>query len=415
MYFDSDNSFTIYNTLTGKLINIENSSSDKFKNLLNKMPVKKEVFDKLSYYGMITDLDKEAEIALCDSLFYTNVYNHQLSITLITTRNCNFRCQYCAQEHSNHSMNQNIYNSIKNFIIKNISKYTTIKITLFGGEPTLEYENYSNFLDEINDLCKFYKRRFEGVIISNGYLLDDKLLHLLYSKNITQYQITLDGSPENHDKCRYLLDHQGTHNKIYKNLINILNNKNLKRLRVAIRINATKELLEDIDSWYELYEPFATDPRFLINLGVVQNRGGEYIKDFKNSLISETDRLYYLAKEKLSHHTFYEDFLRPNYFVCKDISASSFTFDYDGSIRACSNIYADNVIGLLDSHGNIIFNNKYKNFKTKSNLQCSGCIVEPLCHGKTCGIKDICDKNNIILTAKEFVEKQKQNLETIAI
>lgn len=413
MYFDNGNNTTIYNSLSGKIINIEGITSKEIVDLIEKNNISSNISSKLISYGIITQYSETLEKVFCDSVFFSNVYNNKLSITLITTTNCNFRCQYCAQEHVNKVMSNDVYKSIKKFIIKNISNYSIIKITLFGGEPTLEYDNYSEFLDDINDLCKFYKRKFEGVIISNGYLLNEQLIRRLYSKNITQYQITLDGSQENHDKCRCLVGKKGTFNEVYNNLINILKSKDLKRLSVAIRINATKELLEDIDNWWNLYEPFSQDKRFLINLGVVQDRGGEYIKDFDNSLISETDELYYKAKARLSHHTFYEDFITKNYFVCKDISSSSYTFDCDASVRACSNIYIDNIIGHLDELGNIVLNNNLIEFKAKSNPLCSGCVVEPLCHGKSCGVKNICDKENILLTVKNFVDKKSKSAETI--
>ncbi len=67
---------------------------------------------------------------------------------------------------------------------------------MFGGEPTLAFSNYIDYLDRILDICKFYKKRFSGVMISNAYLLDDEMFRELYKRNITQYQITVDGSPE---------------------------------------------------------------------------------------------------------------------------------------------------------------------------------------------------------------------------
>lgn len=91
----------------------------------------------------------------------------------------------------------------------------------------------------------------------------------------------------------------------------MLEAKELKRLNVAIRINTTKELLEDIDSWAPLYEPFSKDKRFLINLGVVEDRGGKAIRSFHKELINETDHIYKKAKDSLAEHRFYEDFYVP--------------------------------------------------------------------------------------------------------
>lgn len=406
LYFTYGNDLVIYNSMSNNYIKINNCTIEKLKTFV----AQDDYYNSdLLDYGILTELNDCEEKLLCDSTYYSYINNNTLAITIITTRACNFRCQYCPQNHNGGFMEKEIYNRIYKFILKNITDYSKIKITLFGGEPTLAYNNYSDFLDKINDLCKFYKRKFEGVMISNGYLLNKELIKNLYKKNITQFQITLDGSKENHNSNRPFIDSTNTFDVIYENLLNILHSKELKNLSIAIRINCTKELIDNIDNWTYLYEPFSTDNRFLINLGVVQDRGGEYIKDFSGELISESDDIYFMAKNKLSNHIFYEDYINKNYFVCKDVSRGSYTIDVDGQIRSCSNIYTDNIIGYLNKFGSAVFDKRKDFLYLKNNSVCKGCVVEPLCHGKTCVLKTNCDKNSIIRTVESFIMKQSIN------
>lgn len=405
-YWQQDKILFVYNTLYNKIIKIiDDNLIDAVLNK-NLEIISKTNLNKLFESGILTTYTLEEEKLLCDNKYYSKVYNDTLDLTLITTRACNFRCGYCAQEHENTIMSSKIYNSIVKYIIKNIYSFTQLKIVLFGGEPTLATHYFLPFLEEIQKICSFYKKRFSGVMITNGYLLDKELIRKLYKYNITQYQITLDGDQQNHDSCRTAADGSGTFNIIYNNLTEMLKATELKRLSVAIRINGTRELFDKVDSWKDLYLPFSSDRRFLINLGVVEDRGGSYIESFDKELINESDVCYKNAKKLLSEHRFYEDFICTNYFVCKDISKRSFTIDVDGSVRTCSKLYTDNIIGVLDERGNIIWNNKHSFFSIKTNKNCSNCEFEPLCQGKSCGLKNICNKNTIESFVIEYIKKQ---------
>lgn len=402
---DGKNQF-IYNTLSNRIVKL--SDFDDITCIQNKEfeKISEHKLNLLKEAGIVTDLSVEDEYGLCNDSYFGKVYSGVLDITLITTTACNFRCKYCAQTHTSHVMSKEVYENLIKYIIKHIYEFHTLKLVLFGGEPTLAFSNYIDYLDRILDICRFYKKRFSGVMISNAYLLDDKMLRELYKRNITQYQITVDGSPENHDECRVLADGSGTFQTVYNNLLNMLEAKELKRLNVAIRINTTKELLEDIDSWAPLYEPFSKDKRFLINLGVVEDRGGEAIRSFHKELINETDHIYKTAKDSLAEHRFYEDFLCPNYFVCKEINKMAFALDYNGDVRTCSKIYTDNVKGVLNKKGIIEVNDKFKQFYLKTNTACQGCVFEPLCQGKSCGLKNVCDKEHIEIMVNDYIEKQ---------
>lgn len=95
-----------------------------------------------------------------------------------------------------------------------------------------------------------------------------------------------------------------------------------------------------------------------------------------------------------------------NYFVCKEINKMAFALDYNGNVRTCSKIYADNVKGVLNDKGMIEINDKFKKFYLKTNTVCIGCVFEPLCQGKSCGLKNVCDKEHIEIMVNDYIEKQ---------
>ena len=404
--FEYGDSIFVYNTISNKFVEFRNSNTDLLYSKILAIDKSTRDFEVLVQTGIITEYNENEERAICDSIYYSKVFDNTLSLTLITTHNCNFLCKYCPQEHSKYIMGSEIYCRIKKLILRNISQFSTLKLILFGGEPTLTYHTYASFLDEVNELCKYYKKNLQGVMITNGYLLNIDMVRKLYKRCITQYQITLDGSQEIHNRNRCLENGSGTFNVIYRNLQDILEAKELTRLSIAIRINATKELLDDIDNWKLMYDIISEDKRFLINIGVVENRGGDYISNFKGSIINENDEIFKRAKLALNKHQFYEDSIVKNYFVCKDISKMAYTVDYNGDIRSCSKLYTDNVIGHLCSNGTIKSEEKKDLFYMKKDSRCFGCSVEPLCHGKRCGLKFICEKGNIIEIIKTSVIKR---------
>ena len=56
---------------------------------------------------------------------------------------------------------------------------------------------------------------------TNGFFLDKTMFDMLYKLKIYNYQITIDGEKEHHDKYRVTHNGKGTYDVIMSNLLNI--------------------------------------------------------------------------------------------------------------------------------------------------------------------------------------------------
>ena len=126
------------------------------------------------------------------------------SITVILSYDCNFRCTYCTQRHTqlkgdNH-LNLAMSNDVMDACFKFIENSGTKEVTLFGGEPLMPYP------DHIQRVERFFEgiRELGGIgvnIVSNGYSWKE-YKNVFKSGLISNIQVTIDGPPEVHDQRR---------------------------------------------------------------------------------------------------------------------------------------------------------------------------------------------------------------------
>lgn len=384
----------IYNTLTNKHLLIDINDE--------------KITEKLLQGGMVTSLSPDEESAICDAVYYKAVHNNTLAITIITTRQCNFACKYCAQSKQNDVMQEEIYKNIEHYILREIHTFTALRITLFGGEPTLAIDHYEGFLKRVRSICKFYRKQYQVAMITNGYLLDDEMISRLYQLHVWQYTITLDGPPNVHNAYRPLKNGAPSFWKIYKNLQSIAQRTDVPKLTVVIRINVTKDTAKNITQWKKIYDVLLTNPRFFVEISIVENRGGNGIRGMEHSLVSKADTEYVEVVKNFNKYKNGLEELTPNIFVCGYINSKSLTVDCKGELRACSKLYANNQIGQLVKYGVVknVVNDKLPLFAVKWDPRCRRCEVEPLCHGKRCGFSTTCIWEEALLAIEEHLRKK---------
>jgi len=112
---------------------------------------------------------------------------------------CNYRCKYCYLEEedlkSKEKLNLNCLSSLLN-TLTDISN--NIKISILGGEPTLDVDYLRDLLKTINN----YQLAIKEIKIStNGSIIDKKRIELL--KKFDEVQVSLDAAtPETYKKIR---------------------------------------------------------------------------------------------------------------------------------------------------------------------------------------------------------------------
>ena len=170
--------------------------------------------------------------------------NNFTSLTICPTINCNFDCPYCFENHYPGKMSEKTQNDIIELTKKLLlySKNKSLHITWYGGEPLLAIDVIESLSKKFLSLVEENKIKYSASIITNGFLLDQEKADILSNYKVTNYQITLDGLEETHNKTRRLANGGPTFDVIINNLRN-----NKINGKINIRYNAHKDNVQDFN------------------------------------------------------------------------------------------------------------------------------------------------------------------------
>jgi uncharacterized protein len=281
--------------------------------------------------------------------------NRCLSLIIMPTENCNFRCTYCYEDFSIGRMKLETINGIKSLIEKRCSELDYINIGWFGGEPLMAK-------DIVLDISRFVMSmvyshpnlRYDGSITTNAYLLDHELALALSSVGVSEYQISLDGPREIHNKSRLRADGANTFDKIWSNLLAIRDSslpvKIILRIHVAVDTYSLLDpLLEDIK------HEFLHDSRFSIFFKAIERLGSSNDGDIKQFSQSEHDIVMNSLKQKLFGEdcNLPQNAELPDNYICYASRPNSLIVRANGDIGKCTVALYDkrNKIGTLKSDG----------------------------------------------------------------
>jgi len=143
------------------------------------------------------------------------------TISLFLTNNCNLRCNYCYEknQHKVNNMSEEIAKLSINFLLSNLCENTVPVISLFGGEPLLNFELIEficKYLESHEVPCKFS-------LTTNGTIMNDKI-HSLLNYHDIKVMLSLDGGKEKQDTNRKFENGGGSYDKIETNVRRYLQN-----------------------------------------------------------------------------------------------------------------------------------------------------------------------------------------------
>ena len=148
-----------------------------------------------------------------------------LKITVLTTLQCNFACDYCIQ--GDHGEYNKGAAKMSLEMAARVSEWTESRIdaiaperlvlTFFGGEPLLNMPVLYYMAERLHAACAARGVQMLINIITNGLLLSREMVERLNPLGLNGIKITLDGDREAHNKSRPLRGGQGTFDKIIAN------------------------------------------------------------------------------------------------------------------------------------------------------------------------------------------------------
>jgi len=149
-----------------------------------------------------------------------------VNATFNLTQRCNLKCSYCfTGKKTDKVMSLETAKKCVDFLIKQaveardeelINRRREIQVSFWGGEPLLEW----NLLKEIVRYTEQVIPKEVGVQFggtTNGVLLTPDKFDFL-NKHKVFFMVSLDGTPETHDKYRVRADGKGSHKVVMKNV-----------------------------------------------------------------------------------------------------------------------------------------------------------------------------------------------------
>ncbi len=202
--------------------------------------------------------------------------NRRLTLILMSTEKCNFRCTYCYEDLKIGKMRKEVVKGICNLIAMRIKKNSleSLEISWFGGEPLLALDVINEINRNAIKLCKTKEIPFTSGITTNAYRLNEQVFEQLVNKNVNFFHISLDGDQDMHDTTRRRADGKGTFKQIWDNLSMMQNTS--YNFGVLLRLHVTEDNHKSMLALSKKINcQFADDKRFRINFRGLANYRGD--------------------------------------------------------------------------------------------------------------------------------------------
>ncbi|MHB8140428.1 MAG: radical SAM protein [Vulcanimicrobiaceae bacterium] len=314
-----------------------------------------------------------------------------LDLIVMPTEDCNFRCVYCYETFAKKAMQPETRERLKAFLRKTIPNLNSLRLAWFGGEPLLAFPVMVEIAEYARSLCDAYGVHFESSITTNAYLLDDRKIDFLQATQCRNYQITLDGTQETHDRTRPLREGGKTFEVIWSNLLRLQAAEYAHN--VLVRVNVHQDNYDAARELVALFtEAFGRDQRFTIDFHTLWDGGSAWGN--LRQLADREPALHALCTTALGANT--RDCIGFNAFgpgtrYCYSGRANSLVVGSDAALYKCTLAFEDarNQIGkLTDSGEALVDDEKLARWTSgsdyRSDAACRDCFYVPSCMGAFC-------------------------------
>ena len=301
------------------------------------------------------------------------------------TQNCNFHCWYCYEKHPQGKMEIKTINSVK-CLIKNILHKDGVKrliVGWFGGEPLLYFNEVVYPISAYaKDLAERLGIDYSFTMTTNGFLFKDSIIQKCNEIRLNDFQITLDGNREMHNKVRNQ-NGKPSFDQILNNCIALLQSD--VQIGIQLRINYTTDSIQE--DYVRLLECIPADIRNQIRVQF-QRVWQTYESEGDNNKVNELLNLHLKKLRengfRVSFNTYYNIFRG---ILCYADRKNYLHINYDGHIYRCTarDYLLKNALGHLNEKGDVEWKDKESseigNQAFFDNSLCLSCKYLPICGG----------------------------------
>jgi uncharacterized protein len=379
----------LFNTLYGSLVSMEIDEAVFIKKILNNnqpININNDTHAGLVKQKFIID-DNVNELELIRKRKQEGIRdNNRLDAIIMPTLDCNFACSYCYEEHHQSQMTKETEDAVKEWLRKEIPRHKVLLLSWFGGEPLLSISTILSISRHALKVAQDNNVEMIGHITTNGYLFTKRSIRELFETEIFDYQITLDGTPEEHNRLRPLKTGKGTFNRIFNNIVSIASLG--EHVRVSIRVNFNHQNIRTIPSLLRMFpenirsnlriefEPIFGDCK----LNALDNIQSSEISDLLAQYCTLAKNLGYGVYHGLSHIS------TGKLVYCYAERENQFVINYNGDVYKCSvtKFKPEDRTGYISNDGTLVkIENEWSKYVNSELFEerCCSCIYLPLCMG----------------------------------
>jgi len=319
----------------------------------------------------------------------------RLELILLSSEDCNFRCQYCYEDFTRGTMQPWVRAGIKKLVEGRLPSLRTLTVLWFGGEPLYGWSAIEELAPFFQQVADEHRLAFGSSMTTNGYLLTPEVAEKLLSWRVRSFQVTIDGAPEDHDRNRPARDGQGTFATIFSNLHAL--SARPDSFQVDVRVNFDRNNHPHITEFLDLLEQsFGHDPRFRLRFRAVGKWGGPKDEQLATCGVGESTQIQLQLREEARRRNLnvtedLRDIHGMGAQVCYAARPYNLVIGATGQVMKCT-VELDkndrNVVGQINADGELRLNEDRMALWTEPaferDTKCQKCVVLPTCQGIYC-------------------------------
>ncbi|MGO4289250.1 radical SAM protein [Chitinophaga sp. RAB17] len=376
LYNSRSNNFLLVDPMLQELMEAGKTSSN-IEELANYHP---QFYKALQTKGFIVEETLDEIQAVKDWSARVDGNESTYHLVINPTMNCNFKCWYCYESHIKDSkMSEFTLDNIRKHIVSVLQNKPGLKffhIDWFGGEPLLFFDKVIDpILDYGTKICQEYGVAFSTSFTTNAFLINPAMIERFKLYKITDFQITLDGNRDTHNKVRFVNAKRGSYDEIVANVAALCT----AGFHVTQRINYTKNTLDNLESIADDLQQVPGE--FRRNISISLHKVWQVEDETLNDRVTELIQ-YFISAGFYAAYGGTPDNVKHSCYADKKNHA---TINYNGEVYKCTarNFSSETREGLLNDDGSITWNEKFEermNIKFK-NKPCLSCPIMPICNG----------------------------------
>lgn len=309
---------------------------------------------------------------------------NMMDLIVMPTLDCNFACSYCYLRSRTSMMSDESENAIIKYLDVSIPKFRLVNLLWFGGEPLLAYNRVVSITQHAKKVAEKHGAALMPHITTNGYLLNRKKAQELLAIGIYDYQITLDGPQETHDKLRVMKNGGPTFNIIFENTVALTEMD--KRVNIALRVNFNHTNINAIPELLELFPENVRPQLRIVYEPIFGGCGASAIDNIPRGEMSKAITGHYSTAKDKGYSVIMGGLNVGRLVYCYAERVNQMVINYNGDVFKCSvrDFEPHERVGFIDADGRFVKDgeewDRWFGIET-FDKKCETCKFLPLCMG----------------------------------